>query len=462
LVVTQQRQIEVLTARVAELERRLGLNSRNSSKPPSSDGLAKPAPRSSRRSGGRPGKQPGSPGAALSQVDNPDRVVWHRPVGCIGCGAVLGSAAAVAAVTRRQVFELPETRLRVVEHRLVSCRCAGCGRVSPPSAPPEVGAPAQYGSSVAALAVYLLVAHHVPVARTAQILADVLGAPVSTGWVAGLTARTATRLSGFADRVHAALRAAPVVHLDETGLRVCAGNRWLHVACTPLLTAYHLDDKRGAAAFEAMAILPALRAPQVTVHDGWIPYFKPCYAGVDHALCNAHHLRELTGWAQTDPIRYAFAADLAGLLREGHRAVTAAKAAGLDRLDQHLLIDLLHRWHAAVDAGYQANPPPPVRAKGTGANLIPALLNRMRGFTREIWRFAHDFTVPFDNNQAERDIRMVKIQLKISGSWRTTPSARAWLRVRSYLSTTRKHGINAITALRDALTGDPWLPALPE
>lgn len=461
-MVQQQRQIELLQARVAELERRLGLNSRNSSKPPSSDGLGKPPPRSSRRSSGaRPGKQPGAPGAALAQVDDPDEVVEHRPAGCGGCGAAL-AAAEVVGQTRRQVFELPEIRLRVVEHRLVSCRCARCGQVTAATVPAQVAAPVQYGTSVAAVAVYLLVAHHIPVARAAQIVADLLGAPVSTGWVAGLLERAATGLTGFAERLDTAVKAAPVVHLDETGLRVTGRNRWLHVACTPLLTVYHLDDKRGTAAFDAMGVLPALRAPQVAVHDGWMPYFRPEYADVDHALCNAHHLRELDGWAERDPTRYAFTADLAALLREGHRLVGQAITAGADRLDQQTLDDLLHRWQAAVDAGYHANPPPATKPTGLGANLIPALLNRMRGFTREIWRFAHDFTVPFDNNQAERDIRMTKIQIKISGGWRTTPGARAWLRVRSYISTTGKHGIPAITALRDALTGNPWTPPLPE
>lgn len=465
LIEAQRRQIEVLQARVVELERRLGLNSRNSSKPPSSDGLAKPPPRSLRRGQGRGrGKQPGAPGAALSQVDVPDEVVAHRPVGCVGCGADLAGVEPIG-VARRQVFDLPEIRLRVVEHRLLSCRCPGCGQTTTAAAPAEAAGPVQYGPGLAAVAVYLLVAQHVPVARTAAILADLLGAAVSVGWVAGLTERTATGLAGFAARVDTAVKAAPVVHLDETGLRVCARNRWLHVACTPWLTVYHLDDKRGTAAFDAMQVLPALRAPQVAVHDGWIPYFKTGpggYTEVDHALCNAHHLRELDGWAERDPTRYAFAAHLAALLREGHRAVTAAKAAHHDHLDPAVLTDLLHRWQHALDAGYQANPPPAAKAKGLGTNLIPALLNRMRGFTREIWRFAHDFTVPFDNNQAERDIRMTKIQLKISGSWRTTHGAKAWLRIRSYISTTSKHHINALTALRDALTGNPWLPALPE
>jgi transposase len=456
LVRAQRRHIEVLQARVAELERRLGLNSRNSSKPPASDGLGKPPPRSLRgRSGRRPGKQPGAPGAALSQVDDPDEVVEHRALRCAGCRADLAGAE-VVGVARRQVFDLPPVRLQVTEHRLAACRCV-CGMVTAAPAPVGVGAPAQYGSGVAAVAAYLMVAHHVPVNRAARVLADLCGAPVSTGWVGAQVRRAARGLSGFADRVRAALAAAPVVHFDESGARVCGRNRWVHVACTSWLTAYHLDDKRGQPAIDAMGVLAAMTAPQVAVHDGWMPYLKDCYTGVDHALCNAHHLRELTGWADHDPTRHRWAKTLADLLREGNHQVDAAIQAGRDRLDPRLLDDLLTRWAQAVQAGYAANPPPP----GKGRGPVLALIDRMRGFTTETWRFAADLRVPFDNNQAERDIRMIKLQPKISGGWRTEHGARDWLHVRSYISTTHKHGQHTLTALRDALTGNPWTPPLP-
>jgi transposase len=453
----QAGQIEVLRARVAELERRLGLNSRNSSKPPASDGLAKPPPRSLRgRSGRGSGKQPGSPGAALSQVDDPDEVVEHRPGVCAGCRAGLAGAP-VVGVVRRQVFDVPPVRLRVTEHRLAACRCAGCGAVGVAAAPPGVAAPAQYGPGLAGVALYLAVAHHVPVDRTARILADLLGAPVSTGWVAGLPGRAAQRLTGFADRVAQVIGAAAVVHFDETGTRVGGRNRWVHVACTAAATWYHVDDRRGQSAIDAAGILARLRAPQVAVHDGWMPYLKDCYAGVAHALCNAHHLRELTGWAEQDPIRHAWAQTMADLLREGHKLVEQARTAGRSGLADTVLADLHARWRRVVQVGYAANPPP----AGKGRGPILALVDRMRGFTTEIWRFAHDFTVPFDNNQAERDIRMVKLQVKISGCWRTIDGARHWLRVRSYISTLRKNGIPVLAALRDALTGNPWMPPLP-
>jgi len=456
LVRVQARRIEELQARVAELERRLGLDSRNSSKPPSSDGLAKPPPRSQRRvEGRRPGKQPGAPGAALSRVDDPDEVVDHRPAVCAGCGHGLGGAATVG-FEARQVFEVPPVRLAVTEHRLWACAC-GCGTVTTAAAPAGVNAPVQYGASVAAVAVYLLVAHHVPVARVAAILADLFGVAASTGWVAGLTERVATRLGGFTERLCRVLTGAMVVHFDETGLRVAGRLRWLHVACTPLGTLYHLDDKRGSQGIDALGVLAALAAPQVAVHDGWKPYLQPRYAGVDHALCNAHHLRELTGWADQDPDRHGWAQTMADLLREGKHLVNQAVRAGRDHLDEAVRADLQARWGRAVQAAYRANPPPTGRGRGP----VLALIDRMRGFTAEIWRFARDFTVPFDNNQAERDIRMIKVQMKISGCWRTTTGAEHWLRVRSYISTLRKNHIHVLTGLHDALTGHPWTPALP-
>jgi transposase len=460
LVVAQREQIdaqagliEVLRARVAELERRLGMNSRNSSKPPSSDGLAKPPPRSLReRSGRRAGKQPGAEGSALSLVDDPDEVLEHRADVCGGCAAGLGGAR-VVSVARRQVFEVPALRLRVVEHRVLSCRC-GCGVVTAGSAPVGVTAPAQYGPGVGAIAAYLSAAHHLPVERTARIMADLWGVRVSTGWVWAVLGRVADATTGFHDRLLEVLAAAPVVHFDETAVRVVGRNRWVHVACTGTLTSYHLDDKRGHTAIDTAGILPRMRAPQVAVHDGWLPYAKACYTPAVHALCNAHHLRELVGWFEHDPVGNTWAGTMATILREANRAVNTARARGSTRLDQAVLDDFGTRWQNAITAAYAAHPPP----AGSRRGLVLALIDRMRGYTTEIWRFAHDFTVPFDNNQAERDIRMLKTKTKVSGGWRTIHGAHNWLRIRSYISTLHKNNIHILTGLQDALTGNPWLP----
>jgi transposase len=460
LVGRQAALIEALRAQVVDLQRQLGLNSRNSSKPPSSDGLGKPPPRSQRKAvGRRAGKQPGAPGVALCQVERPDVVRRYRPGACVGCGGDLGGVAPVG-VQRRQVFDLPQPRLQVTEHQLLSCRCA-CGTISTAAAPAGVDAPVQYGPRLAAVAVYLLVGHHLPVARAAQVLTDLLGASVSTGWVASLSGRAASGLDGaggFTDRLRAMIRCAAVVHFDETGLRVGGRLRWLHVACTPLGTLYHLDDKRGTDGTDGLDVLAYLGSPQVALHDGWKPYFQPCYAAVDHALCNAHHLRELIGWAEHDPARNGWAQTMITVLVDGLHVVQNAIDAGQPALEQAVLTGLLHRFDQAIDAGYTAHPRPATGPRGK----VLALIDRLRDHRREVWRFAHQLGVPFDNNQAERDIRMTKTQQKVSGGWRTKQGAADWLTVRGYLSTTAKHGINAITALHDLLTGDPWLPALPE
>jgi transposase len=468
LVVAQQQQIaaqaaliERLQARVAELERRLGLNSSNSSKPPSSDGLAKPPPRSLRRvSGRKPGKQPGTPGAALSQVDDPEETFTHYPDACGGCRGSLAGAL-VAGVARRQVFGLPQVRRRVTEHRIVSCRC-DCGTVTTATAPAGLDAPVQYGPDVAAVVVYLAVAQHIPVARVVQILTDLMGCPVSAGWVGTALSRTGAALSGFRARLRDALGRTTVVHFDETGARVADRLRWIHVACTPLLTSYHLDDKRGQTAIDTHGVLPTMTGAtdqgRTAVHDGWMPYLKTCYDDVAHALCNAHHLRELTGWAESSPERDAWATPLMALLTEGNTRVREAVTAGHHELPVQVLADLHRRWEQAIEVAYAANPPP----AGKGRGKILALIDRLRGYDAEIWRFAHDFNVPFDNNQAERDIRMVKLQPKITGGWRTEHGARTWLHIREYISTCRKNSIHILTALHDATTGNAWLPPLPE
>ena len=454
----QAAEIERLTARVAELERRLGLNSRNSSKPPSSDGLAKPVvkppPRSLRqRMGRRPGKQPGSDGQALRQVAEPDEVVEHAPRRCGGCGAGLAWALLGWVAARRQVFDLPEVRVRVVEHRLISCRCAGCGTVSTAAAPPAVAAPVQYGPGIAAVVVYLLVRQHLPVARVAELCTDLLGVTVSTGWIGGQLGRAATALSGFDERAREVLRASPVAHFDESGGRAAGRTRWVHSASTAEVTVYDLHDKRGRVAMDAAGILPGFTG--IAVHDCWQPYFT--YIDIDHAVCNAHILRELTGWHETDPQRHRWAGQAIDLLREAHTAVVAARDAGRTTLPRRKLAGYRRRWNEIITVGYAANPRP---VAGRGDRAV-ALLDRLRTASTEIWRFAHDFRVPFDNNQAERDIRMIKLQIKISGCWRTTTGARQWLRVRSYISTVIKNRLGILQAIRDAITGNPWLPPLP-
>lgn len=449
--------IESLMARVADLEARLGKNSKNSSKPPSSDNpFTKPAPRSLRpKSGRRPGKQPGDPGARLTPRPDPDEVRLHTPDRCGGCGGDL-AAAPVTGEQRRQVFDLPPTRLEVTEHRVQSRRC-GCGQTTTAVFPSEATAPACYGPGLAALATYLLARQHLPVARTAELLAECLGAPVSTGWVAGLLPIAEARLAGFASYTRDQLRESPVAHFDETGARVAGKLWWVHVACTESLTLYHRAPSRGEKSMNLGGVLPEFTG--VAVHDGLTSYR---HYDIAHGLCNAHHLRELTALAETiGKNGVEWPAKMARLLVQMHTAVKNAKAAGLTALDAQQLADYRARYRALVSEGWATHPPPPPTGKRGRPKLGTAgsLVRRLDLYHNDVLRFATDFAVPFDNNQAERDIRMIRLQQKISTSWRSEHGIDAFLAVRSYLSTARKQGKSALDVLRDLFTGHPWLPA---
>jgi transposase/uncharacterized coiled-coil protein SlyX len=452
----QARLIATLQARVAELERRLGKDSSNSSKPPSSDGLRKPA-RVGRRADGqtarrRPGKQPGAPGAYLAQVATPDEVVWHVPERCGGCGADLADAP-VSGVEARQVFDLPPLRLGVAEHRAQRRRCA-CGTTTAAGFPDHVRAAACYGPGVRALVCYLCVHQHLPVDRAAQLLADVLGATVATGTLAVVVAEGASGLAGFVQVVAARLAAAPVAHFDETGARVAGRLHWVHSASTGRLTLLSMHPKRGKVAMDAAGVLP--RFAGVAVHDGWSPYWR--YEQVIHALCGAHLLRELE--AVTDEPGQGWAAGMAELLIDVKLTCDRARAAGCGRVDDDARARLRGRYQRLLADGQAANPPPRA-ARRSRPRRSPAanLLARLDRHRDEVLRSLDDCRVPFDNNQAERDLRMVKLQQKISGCWRTLDGAAAFLTLRSYLSTARKHGMNPLAVLRQLFQGHPWLPS---
>jgi transposase len=449
----QARVIAEQAERIAELERRLGQNSGNSSLPPSSDRFGKPKPRSLRgKTDRKPGKQPGSPGGALRQVEDPDEVVEHVPSECAGCGAGLDQARAVGVV-RRQMHDIPEVTTKVVEHRLHKRRC-GCGCVTTATAPDGVNAPVAYGPNLRALAVYLLVFQHVPVERTAQLIADVTGARCSTGWVSGVLARAAEALADTEALIKTLITLAHLVHVDETGLNVAGGKQWLHVACTETLTAYHLHESRGRTAVDEFGVLPGFTG--VVVHDALSVYDGEKYQTATHALCGAHLARELVAAAETHP-GAAWTKAALDALYGLNDAAHAARDHDLRQIPPEIGNPLLENWRHAILCGLASHPRRPGRKQSKTRNL----LERLRDRGEQVLLFARDLTVPFTNNQAERDLRPAKTQIKISGCHRSPSGARAWLRVRGYISTARKHSINILAALRDAITGNPWKPPVP-
>ena len=446
-----------LRAEVADLKRRLAQNSRNSSRPPSSDGLSKPPPKSLRRPSGRkPGGQQGHPGGHLAKVAVPDEVVDHVPSVCAGCEGDLRAGQVVGHLAR-QVFDLPEIRLWVSEHRAHRRRCV-CGHETTAAFPDAVSGPTQYGPRVRALGLYLVSYQHLPYVRAAQLLSDWIGAPVSTGTLAAFIARGAEDLGPFLDEVHARITAAPVAHFDETGARAQGLLRWLFCACTEEATSYSLHDKRGFDGLDHAGVLP--RFTGVAVHDGFKPYRN--YTNVQHALCNIHHLRELLGVIeqQPDDPQQLWAVRMDRLLRDLHAAVQRTRASGQDWLDPDELAGYRAAYQQIIALGNHHNPARTIPTGKRGVIMqTPArnLLVRLDRDREHVLRFAHDFRVPFDNNLAERDIRMIKLQQKISGCWRTITGAEQFLALRAYLSTARKNQQPIAHALTALATRDPWL-----
>ena len=442
--------IEALEAENAELRRRLGQTPRNSNMPPSVQGLDKPAPRSLRgRSGRRAGGQGGHEGRTLRQVDVPDEIVRHEPAVCAGCGDGLAGAR-VVAVTRRQVFEIPEVKARVVEHQLVARWC-GCATVTCGGAPQGVDAPVQYGPRLTAVVVYLLVAQFGAQKRVAQAVSDLFGVPISQGSVAAMTARTARRLDGdFLAALRTALVRAPLVHFDETGFRVAGRLHWVHSASTGKYSLLHVHPKRGRDAMDAGGVLPVFTG--IAVHDAWAPY--DCYPNVTHALCCAHLLRELVAAGELDPA--------ATWAEQGIRALLALKTAAEAAVvagEDHIPADVLaagvasFRHAALIGVKDHAGQRTPIGKK------LHALARRMLERIDDYLRFAHDpQRCPFDNNAAEREVRMVKVRQKISGAMRTLTGAEHFCHLRSYLATAGKHGINLLDALIQLASGRPWIP----
>ncbi len=445
-----------LQADNAALRARLGTNSRNSSKPPSSDGPGvKPHPKSQRtKSGRKPGGQPGHVGHSLRLVDEPDEVVVHSPVKCQACGQSLGQVPA-ARRERRQVVDIPPIKVRVIEHQVETKCCPGCGVETSGEFPEGVEAPTQYGPGVDTVAVYLNQEQLLPEERTCEVLLDLFGCPISEATLEQAVAECHEQLAETEAAIKRGIAGASVAHFDETGLNIGGKTRWLHASSTASLTYYATHQKRGREAFEAIGVLPKFLGR--AVHDGLTSYWQ--YLQCEHALCNAHHLRELT--FVEEELGQTWAKDLKGLLLEIKGAVEAARSQGQAELSAQVKREFEARYDAALEAGLKMNPPPePTGKRGRPKRgKAGSLVDRLREHKEAALAFMDDFAVPFDNNQAERDIRMAKVRQKVSGCFRTTTGAERFCRIRGYISTLRKQGMPILSALGKAIAGNPPLPA---
>ena len=453
--------IAELEERLARLERAASRNSGNSSLPPSLDdqrgGTPPPKPQRARRGKRNPGKQPGTPGSHLAWSENPDRTVPHFPRGACACGADLAGAADLRVAASHQEIEIPEMAAKVIQHDLHEVACA-CGRVHRAAPPAGAGAPGTvtYGISLQAWCVYLMAAHAIPVHRCAELIEALTGARPSPGFVHSLLARAAAAVRHANQLIRALIITAAVICADETPIRVGPGprtrKRYLLVACTNLLTYYFLGD-RSLASFEAF-VFPDLTG--VVVHDRYQNYDK--FPGITHQLCTAHLLRDLEDAAQSYPAAI-WPGQAAGALRALIHAANLAREQGLAAVPGEAAAEHLRLFRHGVRAGLAS-----VR-RVPGANVAqpPArlLLECLRDREADVLRFLSDLRIPPTSNQAERDVRPAKTQQKISGRLRSEQATRRRYAIRGYISTAAKHGISVFTALRDALTGNPWMPPLP-
>ncbi|MDQ2950381.1 MAG: IS66 family transposase [Acidobacteriota bacterium] len=437
-----------LAARLAELERRLGLNSGNSGKPPSSDGLKKPPRVSSlREPSGKPtGGQNGHPGETLRRTATPDATIDHYPQTCRACGEPLTAAMSTDHVAR-QVFDLPEPRpLIVTEHRAHGCRCAACGTQTRAAFPEGVAAPVQYGTRLGAFVLYLLHYQLLPEKRLALLMTDLFGVKLVTATIARISQDCAQRFQGLADAVRDRVAAAPVKHMDETGFRIGGKTQWLHVASTIWLTFYRVSPKRGSLLAHVTGIV---------VHDHWKPYYT--LAGVLHALCNAHHLRELKALVEIE--KEDWARKMQRLLRRACHAMNLAREREVP-LKPGLIVLIERCYNAILAEGLAFHEAQPAlisaaaQAKRRGRQprrVGHNLLLRLSVRKPDVLRFLTDPRVPFTNNLAERDGRMMKLRQKVSGGFRSEDGAKNFGVIRSVLSTARKQGWDIL----QTLTSDP-------
>jgi transposase len=441
--------IESLRERVQQLEdtnkalqERLNKDSLNSDKPPSSDGYRKGIKNNREKSGKRPGAQKGHQGRTLNMVSYPEKVIEHKVKGQCPCGKALEQAL-ILRTERRQVFDLPEQLMEVTEHQVEIRQCS-CGVIH--QAACQAKGNAQYGSRIKSLGAYLNQYQFMPFERLQEFFEDVIGTRISDGVLTGSNDLLYKQLETVEEQIKQALQESKVLHNDETGMRCNGKLQWIHSSSTPHHTHYSIHPKRGKEAMDVIGILPDFRG--VSVHDRWAPYDK--YA-CTHALCNAHLLRELKSVKEESGREWAA------------RMITLLTCANdlkkENKLDATAIGSIEKQYKSIIQQGIKEEPPlviPVIKKRGRikkpkPLKLLEAFINRKE----QILRFVYNKAVPFDNNLAERDIRMVKLKQKISGCFRTSHGAEVFCRIRSYISTVRKQGHSVLNAIEKALVGNP-------
>lgn len=466
--VFMEREIAELRARVSKLEAQLAKNSGNSHKPPSSDGAVKPPRTQSERkaSGKKPGGQGGHKGSTLRKSLNPDRRIRHAVDTCSGCQHDLSKRAA-DVIDERQVYDFPILAIECTAHEIETKTCPHCDAITQAGLPELLAAEsgsALYGPNVRAFGVYLTMGQLLPFKRASEVIADLFKHQISSGTLVNWTEKAAASLRETEETIRGHLQdSRGVVHFDETGIRQSAKNKWLHSASSETLTYFAYHDKRGQEAIDEIGILPSFTG--TAIHDRWESYFR--YTDCRHGLCGAHLLRDLRFVFEQE--KEAWAGELRVCLEQMNKAIKRAKSLGRSRFNQPVIARWQKLYDRCLRAGFRlhidknekqgilAKPDQRGRKRQRpGKNLLDAL----KEHRNSVLLFLTDFTVPFTNNQGERDIRMTKVKLKVSGCFRSPGGARSFCRIRGYLSTMRKQGAALLHALQTVFLGNPLQPAL--
>jgi len=453
-LLAQDVKLATLRAKLQTLEGQLNKNSKNSSKPPSSDGPKKPRTKSLRKKGRKKnGGQEGHKGHTLEPVENPDHIEVHKVSRCTHCGAPLEDVE-VDDYQTSQVVDIPPVELEVTEHQVEIKTCPNCNTRNVASFPPGVTSPVQYGDRIKALMAYLNNYQFIPLERTCELLEDLFGHRPSEAAVLQANETLAENVRPANEAIKEQLINSDVVNFDETGFRVENRGQWLHVACNKFLTYYHAHLKRGREAMESAGILPRFKG--TVVHDHWTPYLT--YENVTHGLCNAHILRELT--YVYEQYGQEWAEKMTIFLLNVKNEVDQARLCK-DQLHFAQIATFEDQYREIIVEGFKLNPPPS-RVPGKRGRVKQSepknLLDRLNKYIGCVLAFMYDFRVPFENNQAERDVRMMKLKQKVSGTFRTMEGAERFCAIRGYISTTRKNGCRVLDAIQDAFMGNPFIP----
>ena len=458
-IVALETRLSVLEKQVGELVLQKAKNSKNSSKPPSTDGFKKPKPNpKSRRpkTGRKSGGQKGHKGSTLKPSDTPDIIKDHRVTTCECCKKSLADQMP-DEVTKRQVFDIPRAPIFVTEHRSEEKTCS-CGHLNKAGFPEGVNAPVQYGELIQAVAVYLNIYQMIPYKRTCEVLSDLLGCEMSEGTLHNLLKKYNERVKEPLESIREHIRKANVAHFDETGFRVGSKRWWLHVASTQQATYYQAHPKRGSEAMDAIDILPEFEGR--AIHDHWKPYYTYL---CKHGLCNAHHLRELV--FVHEEYKQPWAEEMIECLMK-IKLETDHQREKKTPLSPERIREFEELYQRVLDKGYEENPLPPIppdakKKRGRRAKSKPLnLIERLDTHREEALAFMYDLEVPFDNNLGERDIRMTKVKQKISGTCRSEKGAEIFCNTRSYISTAQKNSVRVFNAVLQAVKGNAFIPAL--